>query len=581
MTHQDEAWHDDRALDAPESGRHAGSDALVQKSMGTCQKDTAECPDGSTVSRDPLMSCRFTHCASGQSLLQTSASPTSPTYAWQGVYTRETSNFCQRMSSELGDFTDHRVSSCDPDNGCTSCDNADICNQKYIHNTGGEAGDLTACHHDGTTCGDGERHTCTWTYYMEDLIRKHNTSYHDNCAGKVLESKRSLDGLLHSVEDLYRLIQAENAIISEQNVTIRLKVNEQRALWNTYVEHQNDCQGLYETAHLRVNKIRRMMAELRSIASPDVRSAVNNVMNEGFQEHHLGTSVSCHAAYPYVITTGFSASSNPQSQCCKKMSADFIASDCVDRICRDIDNVPIPCKAWGDQRYADPTNTDLLPPTDSPPGTVDIRHLINNDDKGASLLEMNSAACEAFSSFVERVRRSGHRLLADPPNCHDNRTALQEAFNIAYNALGAEYDNRTEDAEQRRTICLNDATYDYKSDVEGVDGIDDHIQRAAQLIHAAQGEIARLEPKLHDVDRAVARMRNYIATLRESCEAGDIVDEDLRKIADLIFALDECPGRNDFIINVPHWAPVDPVDLPTPVPTPWYERLTAAEQAQL
>merc|ERR1719487_3022058 len=128
------------------------------------------------------------------------------------------------MTSELGDVSEHHVDTC---NGL----DADTCNLKYVHHTDSdEAGDLTACHYDGSTCVDGERHTCKWTYYMEDLINKHSTSYHDNCAGKVLESKRSLDGLLHSVEELYRLIQAENAIIAQQNVTIRLKVTEQKEL---------------------------------------------------------------------------------------------------------------------------------------------------------------------------------------------------------------------------------------------------------------------------------------------------------------------------------------------------------------
>ena len=48
-------------------------------------------------------------------------------------------------------------------------------------------------------------HNCTWSFYMEDLISKHSESQ-DNCAAKLLEAKRSLDGLLHSVRgacDLY------------------------------------------------------------------------------------------------------------------------------------------------------------------------------------------------------------------------------------------------------------------------------------------------------------------------------------------------------------------------------------------
>jgi len=45
------------------------------------------------------------------------------------------------------------------------------------------------------------------------------------------------------------------------------------------------------------------------------------------------------------------------------------------------------------------------------------------------------------------------------------------------------------------------------------------------------------------------------------------------QIRDKIIALAECPGRNDFTINVPHWTKATSA---TPVPTPWYEDGKAA-----
>merc|ERR1719377_359307 len=125
----------------------------------------------------------------------------------------------------------------------------------------------------------------------------------------------------------------------------------------------------------------------------------------------------------------------------------------------------------------------------------------------------------------------------------------------AFKALGQLYNEEIYTREENRSICLNTATYNYKAGVEGIDGIDDQIQDAAGKIHEAQQEISRLEPMLHDVERAVSRMRQYVQSITDESGKEEYIGHLYEDIREKIKALQECPGRNDFIIDVPHWRP--------------------------
>merc|ERR1719482_1066403 len=150
--------------------------------------------------------------------------------------------------------------------------------------------------------------------------------------------------------------------------------------------------------------------------------------------------------------------------------------------------------------------------------------LSDSDMQLSSFVEMDDAqvegACQSFSSLIERVQQKhGSKIkLSQPASCHAARAQLETDFRDAFKALGQLYNEAIFTTESNRSICLNTATYNYKAGVEGIDGIDDQIQDAAGKIHEAQGEIARLEPMLHDVERAVNRMRAYVQTVASECE---------------------------------------------------------------
>jgi hypothetical protein len=195
-----------------------------------------------------------------------------------------------------------------------------------------------------------------------------------------------------------------------------------------------------------------------------------------------------------------------------------------------------------------------------------------NPGQAASFVEMDESSCQSFTSLLERVQKTHGKKLkfSASGNCHEMRASLETDFKEAFKALGQLYNEEIYTAEENRSICLNSATYDYKAGVEGIDGIDDQIQDAAGKIHEAQQEISRLEPMLHDVERAVNRMRTYVQSITTECGTEEYIGHLYEDIRDKIKALQECPGRNDFIIDIPHWRPKRAIGAPTPAPTPWY-----------
>jgi len=466
------------------SGLREAASVKTAKAQGRCGTDTLACSNGEVAQRDPANTCRFAHCET--SLVE--ESDTQPTYQWTGVSIADDQNFCSRMTRILGNYENLAVADCNsqPSN----------CEEHYVHLADGKVGDIAHCENTTGSCAQGAIHNCTWSFYMEDLMTKHNQST-DNCASKLLETKRSLDGLLHSVQDVYNQLMEWNAIVQAENQTIRERLEDQQGDWNEYVSEQEQCDSTYSSDNSTLQEIDDEMQELRAIANPDVRSAVNFTRATGYQSE-------------------------------------------------------------ADANYAAGTPTS-----------------------GTSFVEvgMDESACQTFTSLVERVQKKhGVKLVQTPLDCHAARENLTQTFAEAFRELGDSYNSATLTMAKNRTVCLSLATYKYKAGVEGIDGIDDSIQDAAGKIHEAQGEIARLEPMLHDVERAVERMREYVQTINRECALDRNEMLLYAQIRDKIIALAECPGRNDFTINVPHWTKATSA---TPVPTPWYEDGKAAANRPL
>merc|ERR1719198_2389538 len=258
--------------------------------------------------------------------------------------------------------------------------NATVCLSRYHHlNTGG-IGDIAHCELDGGVCKDGAIHNCTWSFYMEDLITKHSKS-EENCAAQLLEAKRSLDGLLHSVQDVYNQLMQWNSIVQAENSTIRGLLEDQQNEWDDYVSEQQSCDSMYSSDTSNLQNIQNEMTELRAIANPDVRSAVDVRAARGYQSSGT-TSESCPADYPYVNTA-------QTSYCCLNTTyaaeATPSATGCSQRNCQDASGADVACV-----NNARADDSGMLSPSQTAAAAA-----------AASFAELGDEACQSFSSLVE------------------------------------------------------------------------------------------------------------------------------------------------------------------------------------
>jgi len=446
-------------------------------------------------------------------------------WSWKGISIDPEKNFCRHLATELEKKSGNEKTK------VTDCGKVapEDCADSYEE---GETGKFALCENPENNpgaCVAGLKHECKWTFFMEDLLKKQDHAEHE-CFGEMLEAKRSLDGLLHSVNDTYAHLMLYNQIIHENNITIRQKLKEQQEYWVTYIETQEQCmKDALRDWRLHVQPLDEELEELEAIAEPDVRSAVGQKRNPGYEN---------------LAKKGFGKEGETTT-------------------------------GLGKERVEGPGGRKDAFAAAAPPkaltGLAETGSLLET----GSSMEMSAEMCEQFMKVIEKVESFAEVELPKPVDCHDKRAALKRVFTESFNTIAKLMDKRNQTVFDNRTICLNDATYTYKYLVEGPGGIDDVIQKAAAEIHEAQRRIAELEPQLHDVEHATTRMRKYLKELNKTCELDKDVTKHLAKIRGLIIELEECPGRNDFTLTLPpHVHP----DATTPSPTPWQDRYPGSIQ---
>merc|ERR1719498_850565 len=86
-------------------------------------------------------------------------------------------------------------------------------------------------------------------------------------------------------------------------------------------------------------------------------------------------------------------------------------------------------------------------------------------------------------------------------------------------------------------------------------------KEATDNIAKAKETIEGLDPVIEETQESIDTMRKHIKQMEEECETGEDLSEHLATIQDLIKALEECPGKNDFILDIPEWKPADGASL--------------------
>merc|ERR1719213_1362222 len=102
-------------------------------------------------------------------------------------------------------------------------------------------------------------------------------------------------------------------------------------------------------------------------------------------------------------------------------------------------------------------------------------------------------------------------------------------------------------------------------------GVKQMTKDATDSIAKAKETIEGLEPVIEETQESIDTLRKYIKEMEEECKTDEDLLEHLENIQDLITDLKECPGKNDFILDIPEWSPADgapvvPAVSPAPAP---------------
>jgi len=182
---------------------------------------------------------------------------------------------------------------------------------------------------------------------------------------------------------------------------------------------------------------------------------------------------------------------------------------------------------------------------------------------------LSNTLVNAWHFYADEYRRFNGEIQLGRTLCHD---MCEELYHIKIHAPCSEnFPNYTYNASgetQSAVFVRND------NENEPNPCVDHRITQSAQNISNAQSVIAVLEPRLHDLEHAVNRMRSHLRHQNKTCTLDQHLSDRLYQIHRIVKLISECPGRNDFILTIPHWddqsTPEPPVN--TPAPTPWYSR---------
>jgi len=171
-----------------------------------------------------------------------------------------------------------------------------------------------------------------------------------------------------------------------------------------------------------------------------------------------------------------------------------------------------------------------------------------------SLVSVDLGRCKDFKSLIAEVDRS-HSLSLDSPECEAARNNLQKEFTKAFTELTSLYDRTAEEINTKEEQCKQKAHMKYTTAEEQVKEM---TKEATDNIAKAKQTIEGLDPVVEETQESIDTLRKYIKEMEGECKSDEEISEHLEKIQDLIKQLEECPGKNDFVLDIPEWEPGAP-----------------------
>jgi len=338
----------------------------------------------------------------------------------------------------------------------------------------------------------------------------------DVCHAKVLEVKRTLDGLHMKVDTINAEMEANLQILDSQRRMMEDKEKDLADAKQEYKDAIDKCKEKKKVSDGETGKVNSWLEELINYAEPSVRSSV-------------ATDIKYHDT----------ATTWAKELAASKQDTVTVSDAQAAEIVREIQEEAA-------KEAADAAGKQAL---------VQLQAGANGTAK------WDKAQCDRVKAQLEisRERILQHIMnttvfiQSDPVkyrelDCNASRAVLQEEYNKAYKELSKLKDQTASDGDEAYNLCVEEAktTLD-----EASARLNNAIQVATRNMERAEDVNSNLQPLLVDAQRALAKVQQHLEELQGSCVVEDSVSGHLDRVRDLIISLQKCPGRHDFKLTVP------------------------------
>lgn len=343
---------------------------------------------------------------------------------------------------------------------------------------------------------------------MDKFIQQSHDSA-DNCHAKVLEVKRTLDGLHAKVNMINAEMEANTEILETQT---RIQKDKEEEIKEAVKDHEAavaECDRQKDADHLRVVEIAGWIDELVNYANPEVRSSIATDIKYHEEAAKYASKLAAH-----------------------KNATTTITDDQANEIVREI------------QEQAAKEAADAA-------GTSSLAQLQE------SIRKWDRAQCDKVAERMQqdkaRVRQAVQNatvgmIVFRELDCNASRAVLQEEFAKAYTELTELKKREESDRDSAHALCVEEADGKLAEERARLNAA---IQAATKNSMRAWEIDQSLSPLLQDAERALAKVQQHLEELLGSCVVEDSVSAHLDRVRDLIVSLQKCPGRHDFKLSIP------------------------------
>lgn len=343
---------------------------------------------------------------------------------------------------------------------------------------------------------------------MDKFIQESKESA-DNCHAKVLEVKRTLDGLHAKASMINAETEANTEILETQTRIQKDKEEEIKAAVKDHAEAIAECKVQRDVDQERVEEMQGWLDELLNYANPEVRSQVATDIKYNDEVNKYTDELMKH-----------------------KNQTVTISDDQANEIVREIQSAAA-------KEAADAAGKGSL---------VQLQESIQKwdraqCDKVAKKMQQNRARIQ------EKVENSTVGLVKFRElDCNASRAVLQEEYTKAYQELSKLIKRAETDRDSGYELCVEEADAQLAEERARLNAA---IQAATKNSMRAWEIDQSLSPLLQDVQRALQKVQGHLEELLGSCVVEDSVSAHLNRVRDLIVSLQKCPGRHDFTLSIP------------------------------